>query len=356
MEEAFRNEYYAINGLGALGGVYRLYRELKRKNPDISYMKVKEWLNKQDSYNLFKQVKKNFIRLPIIVKNIDEQWQADLMDLTWLQKSNEGYKYVLNVIDCFSRFTWSIPLKSKTTDEVINAFSKILSTGRKPMKLQTDQGKEFTNNRITKFFTDNNIHHFTTTDDLIKCAIVERLNRTLRTRLYRYLSYKNTHKYIDIWKDLISSYNDSFHRTIQMTPSDVTEQNRSKVLYNIRKSHRIIKSLQKPYHIGQQVRISRKKNLFEKGATSNFSEEIYKICKVKKTPQGYVYYLKDTAGEKITSIFYHYELTPAVLGDLFNIEVLKTRINKRTNKKEYFVKWIGYPNKFNSWVENVEST
>ncbi|XP_053213670.1 uncharacterized protein LOC128397030 [Panonychus citri] len=141
-----------------------------------------------------------------------------------------------------------------------------------------------------------------------------------------------------------------------MAPSSVTEETRSQAIINIRKTHKVAQSLQKPYTIGEKVRISRRKKHFEKGATNNFSEEIFEIYKVKKTDQGYIYRLKDTAGEFITSLFYHYELCPAILGDLFNVEVLKTRINKKTKKKEFFVKWIGYPDKFNSWVENVEST
>lgn len=345
---SIKTAYVTPNSPGSFGGIRRLYEVVKGKS---KLKDVENWLKNQDTYSLFKQVRRNFPRLPILVNDIDEQWQIDLMDMTWLAKENNNYKYLLNVIDCFSRYAWVIPLKSKSATEVSDALETLFKM-RTPQKLQSDQGKEFVN--LCKKYK---INFFTSTDDVIKCAIVERFNRTLRTRLYRYLHYYETKRYIDDLGEIVTSYNNSFHRTIQMSPSEVSKDNITRVLINIRKSHPKNKAKQNPFKVGDTVRIARAKGVFEKGTTSNFSEEIFTIIKVKKTPQGYIYRLKDYDKEKITSIFYHYELVKAEEKSLYKVEkVIKSRINPSTKKKEYFVKWLGYPSKFNSWVQDVVPT
>ena len=201
-----------------------------------------------------------------------------------------------------------------------------------------------------------NINHFKATDGKIKCAIAERFNRTLRTRIYRYLHANNTNKYIDVLGDIIKSYNNSHHRTIRMAPAVVKIENEETVIINIRKTH--IKSQPQNNHlsVGDFVRISKDKGVFEKGSTENWSEEVFKVIKTKKTPQGYIYRLEDLDGEDLTSIFYHWEVQKTDKPDLLDIKVLKTRINPKTKKKEFFVRWKGYPEKFNSWIpaENVD--
>ena len=135
----------------------------------------------------------------------------------------------------------------------------------------------------------------------------------------------------------------------------MTSENRTELLINIRKTHPKNKSKQIPFKEGDAVRITRGKRLFEKGSTSNYGEEIFYIRKVKKTPQGYIYKLIDYDKEPITSIFYHYELVKAIEPQAYKIEkIIKTRINSSTKKKEYYVKWLGYPSKLNSWVQDVE--
>lgn len=342
--------------MGSLGGVKRLYFAVKKQIPDIKLTEVQKWLNGEDVYTMFKQVKRKFPRIPILVDRIDEQWQLDLMDMSWLTKENDGYRYLLNVIDCLSRYAWVVPIKTKKSEDIIDGLESIFKSGRVPEKIQTDQGKEFQNRKFNGLMKQHKINFFTSTDDVIKCAIVERFNRTLRSRIYRYLSHASTKRYIDVLKEIVHSYNKSFHRTIGMSPNKVNKDNLLNVLINIKKSHPRVKISYKPFKVGDKVRISRAKGIFEKGATSNFSEEIFTIRKVKKTPQGYIYRLKDFDGEDITSIFYHYELINAIEPTLYKIEkILRTRINPVTNKREYFVKWQGYSNKFNSWTQNVES-
>ena len=294
--------------------------------------------------------------MTILVDGIDEQWQADLLDLTWFSRFNDGVKFLFVVIDCLSRYAWVEPLKDKSALSVVAGFEIILATGRKPKKLQTDQGKEFVNANFNRLMKREGIHFFTTTDDQIKCAIVERLNRTLRNRIYRYLHYKNSHRYIDDLQKIVTGYNNSFHRAIKMKPSQVCSENVTEVKLNIKKTYK-----QKPHHkkaieVGKTVRIARKKGTFEKGATSNWTEELFKVAKNKKTPSKYIYKLVDLDGEPITSIFYPEEVSEVKEKNVYKIEkVLKTGRNPLTRKTEYFVKWLGYPSKFNSWIENIDN-
>ena len=346
--------YYDPKSSGSYGGIKKLYNEAKEKIPNLHYRDVESWIKDQETYSLFRERRKPFPRLPILVDKIDEQWQADIMDMTWISKANQNYKYLLVIIDCLSRYAWAVPLKDKSAPTVINAFKHVF-TKRKPVKLQTDQGKEFKNQYLKYYLEKLNINHFTSTDDLIKCAIVERFNRTLRSRIYRYLHYTNQHKYINVLDDIINAYNNTYHRTIKMTPVQALK-NESQAISNVFRGQKKNMKKQKPYKVGQSVRITRAKTIFEKGATSTWSREIYYITKVKHTPQGYVYRLRDWDNEPLTSIFYHDEIFQAVEPDLYKIDkVIKSRINPITKKKEFFVKWVGYPNKFNSWVDSIEN-
>ena len=107
-----------------------------------------------------------------------------------------------------------LPLKTKQGQELDKAFQKILSTGQKPTKLQTDQGTEFLNRVFQKFLSDSNIAFFTVNSGL-KASVVERFNRTLKNKMYKYFTAKNTLTYINLLPQLVSSYNNTYHRSIK---------------------------------------------------------------------------------------------------------------------------------------------
>ena len=352
--EKMKEIYFNPKSPGSFGSVNKLYLEAKKSLPDLKYKDVEKWLFSEDTYALFRQPVTKFPRLPILVNDIDEQWQADLMDMSWVTRENDGFKYLLTIIDCLSRYAWAIPIKDKSAKTIIDSFKSVFTkSNRTPKKIQTDQGKEFVNQYLRHYFTTLGINHFTATDGTIKCAIVERFNRTLRSRIYRYFYSKDTKRYIDVIDDILEGYNSSYHRTIKMSPMEALDDHetaRGHIFNGQKKNTR----KQKPYKVGDEVRITSAKLMFEKGATEKWKEEIFKIAKVKHTPQGYVYRLVDWGDEPITSIFYHDELFPAKYPDLYKTSVLKTRINPKTKRKECFVKYRGYPDKFNTWVDNVE--
>jgi hypothetical protein len=153
--------------------------------PDIEY-----WLQSQDTYTLHKPVRHNFKRRRIIVSDIDEQWEADLVDLSGISKYNKHFRYLLTVIDTLSKFAWAVPLKTKTGKEIVDAFTKIFSISkRKPQNLRTDKGGKFLNKIVQLFLKKENIHFFTSNNE-VKAAIVERFNRTLNTKMWEYFTEK----------------------------------------------------------------------------------------------------------------------------------------------------------------------
>ena len=120
-----------------------LYREAKKRYPSLTFRQVKTWLQSKDTYTLHKPVSYNFPRNRAIVTGIDDQWQADLVDISSLARFNKGYKFLLTCIDVFSKFAWVVPLKNKSGESLVNGFQSILDLCRSPKKLQTDKGTEF---------------------------------------------------------------------------------------------------------------------------------------------------------------------------------------------------------------------
>jgi transposase InsO family protein len=142
----------------------------------------------------------------VVVYGIDHQWQPDLVDLGKLASYNKGFKYLLTCIDVLSRYAWVVPLKNKTGKTLKEAFQVIFKSGRQPIRLQTDKGTEFTNRVFQKFLKENDVHFFTTYNEETKASIVERFNRTLKTKMWKYFTHRETIIYIDVLSEMVESY------------------------------------------------------------------------------------------------------------------------------------------------------
>ena len=195
-----------------------LYREAKKHYPSLTFRQVKTWLQSKDTYTLHKPVRYNFPRNRVIVTGIDDQWQADLVDISSFAHYNKRYKFLLTCIDVFSKFAWVVPFKNKTGETLVNGFQSILDFGRSPEKLQTDKGIEFLNHNFQSLLIENSIHFFTTNSEL-KASVVEHFNRILKTRMWKYFTAKNTLVYIYILQDIVHGYNNSYHRSIGQAPT-----------------------------------------------------------------------------------------------------------------------------------------
>ena len=122
--------YFNTKGPVALTSPLALYREAKKGYPSLTFRQVKTWLRSKDTYTLHKPVRYNFPRNRVIVTEIDDQWEADLVDISSLARFNKGYKFLLTCIDVFSKYAWVVPLKNKTGESLVNRFQSILDTGR----------------------------------------------------------------------------------------------------------------------------------------------------------------------------------------------------------------------------------
>ncbi|GFU15685.1 uncharacterized transposon-derived protein F54H12.3 [Trichonephila clavipes] len=165
--------------------------ELKRKT-GLSQKEIIDFLQSQDVYTKFKPVIRNFRRRQTYASHIDDQWQADLIDMQRYSSYNNT-NYMVTIIDIFSKFAWAIPIKRKTGKEVSEAFRKVFKQ-RKPEKIQTDKGTKFINKDTQRLFRDNNIHWFTTENIETKAVIVERFNKTLKEKMWKYFEKKNDTK------------------------------------------------------------------------------------------------------------------------------------------------------------------
>ena len=354
VNEYLKSVYYDPKRPGSFGGVESLYRDVKQEGKfKLSRKQISGWLISQDTYTLHKPARRNFKRNRVIVGGIDEEWQMDLADMQSLKQYNDGYRYLLVCIDVFSKYAWIVPIKSKTGPDIVEAFKVILASGRKPQKIMTDQGTEFFNKSFQTLLKHEGIQLFNTFNET-KASIVERVIRTFKSKMWRYFTAKKTMRYLGMLPDLVYSYNHSRHRSIKMKPSFVNSENEDDVFHTLYGSlFDNVKPIKFKFKIGDRVRISKLKRKFEKGYLPNFSTEIFFVSKqLPRDPP--VYKLKDYDGEELKGTFYDKELQKVVKNDdVYEVEkILKKR--RRGSKVEYLVKWLGYPNKFNSWVNASE--
>ena len=283
MEKVFEEVYADPKQPGSFGGAEKLQKSLRVKNVKTSVGTVQNWLQKKDTYTKFRSARRKFKRNPIIAPRIDAQWQGDLAEMGNLQKYNNGVRYLLVLIDVVSKYLFVEPLKNKLALEVLTKFKKIFDeSGRKPVKLQTDEGGEFVNKELGGYLKSKEVTFFIVSSDK-KAAIAERVIRTLKEKIYRYMHEKYTIMYIDMFQDLVSSYNNTYHKSIKMAPAEVTEDNEGQVLKNLYgKAWAQDKKQKKPkFKEGDFVRLSKYKQVFDKGYRGNWTEEIFIVDVVK---------------------------------------------------------------------------
>ena len=276
-----------------------------------------------------------------MVNGIDKIWAADLADMKAFEKDNDGYTFLLLVIDIFSKYGWIVPLKNKKGVNVAKALENIFQE-RKPEKLWTDKGTEFYNKDVKKLLD------IYSTENEEKSSMVERWIRTMKEKMWKYFTDNNTYRYIDILPDLVEDYNNTVHTSIKMTPIEASKKKNELIAWrNLYPDRYKIHNLQPKFSVGDEVRITKKKKVFEKGYTTRWTEEIFTIKKIQNT-NPITYKLEDLQGEEIKGSFYEPELQKTGQ-QIYRIEKI---IKKEKGKS--LVKWKGYSDKFNSWVDNKD--
>jgi hypothetical protein len=341
--------YYNPGHPAAFSNADRLFLAVDKRIPKKS---IQHWLKKQLTYTLHRPKRKHFDRLHYLVDNIDDQWQTDLIDLRSISYENKGYNFIVVIIDVFSKFAWTVPIKQKIPSEIIKAFRDTFnSSRRKPLNVMSDKGKEYTNLEFRNFLKSHDINYFTSKNEDTKACIAERFIRSIKEIIFKYLTSKNTLKYIDVLDKLTDTYNNRYHRSIGMTPAQVNETNILEVWHNIKHSQYKRSRDKKPkYTVGKYVRISKTTNIFDKGYFPNYSDEIFKIKKVIRGNPN-VYRLVDLLDEEIDGRFYEEELQDVIYSSetVFRVKKIVTT-RYRNGVKEALVEWRGYSPKFNSWI------
>ena len=368
--------YFDVQSEGGYGGVERLHKStgVKRKN-------VKKWAEGEEAYTLHKPIRYKFERRPTIVSGPYDQFQMDLLDTSAYSSKNNGVRFLLIVIDVFTKFAWAVGLKNKSANSVIKGLENILKSksAKKVKSIQTDKGTEFINKKLKTYLKKKKIRFFTSENEDIKCSIVERFNRTLQSKLHRYLTRNHTSKYINVLPKIIKGYNNSVHKTTGHTPQALVDHVlrgraipgnkslediwqkiyqlpdsywkptvRASVYLKKKKKGVSIKSKKQFLSVGDFVRINKTRKVFKKGYLPSWSKELFTVSKIRNTNPT-TFQLTDASGEIIKGGFYYQELQRVTPPEFYDIEeVIKTRKSKRG--REFLVKWVGYSPSYNSWV------
>lgn len=291
--------------------------------------------------------RKNFPRRCTVLKGMNDLYQADLVEMNQFSKINQGYKYILTIINCFTKYADAIPLKSKNGISVTEAIALTINRNKFKIKhLQTDHGKEFYNKWFFDLMKQQNINHYSTNSDK-KAAIIERFNRTLKSVMYKEFSQSGTYQWWNKLSKFIVNYNNTYHRTIGMKPVDVNKTNEKLVLKRIQ-----IKTIPakdkvppKEFRLGDEVRISKFKNVFNKGYLPNWTNEVFKVHRIQPSfPKTYL--LQDGRGEILKGGFYGHEMLKSNAGNVYLVQkILKKK------KDKVLVRWLGFDKSHDTWED-----
>ena len=354
--------YKDYSSPGGLGSINSLYKEAKKQDENVTRDQVKLFLEGMRTYTLHKPTRKRFPRRKIIAPKPKVILSCDLGDFSHLQRYNKGVKYIMVCIDVFSRYLQVHTLKNKSSISSLHALRSIFDTEHSKgySRLFTDHGGEFYNKEVNKYLSSKRIKLYSNFSRETKASLAERVLKTIKDKIYRYLTEYNTLSYIDVLPDIVRTYNNSPHKGLGVgqTPAQVhAMKNNADILAQFKRMYlrgRHLKtSTSHPLAVGDTVRLqklSRTQFHFHKGYQVNNTEEIFKIRKIDTSENNIpVYYLEDLAGDDIEGIFYKEELIKTKLPETFQVDIIKSKI--QNDKRKYYVQWRGYPSSFNSWID-----
>ena len=346
--------YYDPLHPGGYSGLNKFWNAIKNdKTYNLTFTQVKRWLKKQEGYVRHKPPPRVFPRQKILMSSLDEQWDADLMDMQKYARQNGGYKYLAVFIDIFSRYIWVEPMKTKKNEEMLKIINKVFMGGRKPLYLRTDQGNEYTGKYVQHYLRKNDVHHFTALNPM-HANYAERVIRTLKGKIYRLFTSSQTTKYIDHLHDIVQGYLNTVHNSTNMRPIDITEKNAQDVyekLYLPQQIELENKKIKYAFEIGDKVHLAMDRSVFHKAYKETYFQEIFEIY--SRTPTHPPRYkLKDMLREEIKGTFYEQQLTKIpsdYTGGLERVEKV-IRYRQGSSGKEALVRWKGYAPKYDTWL------
>lgn len=364
VDQYLQSLYYDLQKPGSFRSPLQLWRQVKKENKHkIGLTKIKQWLQNQDVYSMNKALRRRFKRARVFTGGIRDQYDMDLMDVSFHSKQNDGVKYLLVVIDVFTRYVWISPLQNKTSVSVLHALEKCFKVIGPPRKVRSDSGKEFIANQVQRYLKSMDKKHFVTQGES-KSNYVERVIKTFRSLMHRYMKKKRSFRYIDSIEAIVKNYNKTPHSSLgNKAPIEINENNEVDQIVSqyltlpvAKKKKKINKRKMKKkspfrFKIGDNVRISHLKHTFEREFMEKYTGEVFKI-KLRFIKQNIpMYKLQDLNEEELVGSFYQAELQKVEKPEETLWEVEKIVSKRRRNKKNMvLVKWLNFPSSFNSWI------
>ena len=363
-QEFLRRFYRDPQQPGSLGGIRRLYDAAKAIRPDISLKDVEKFMQDSRTYTLHKLQPKKFKRRAILSPKPRVILGADLADMRLLAKYNRGYNYILVCIDIFSRYAKAIPLKRKDAKSMVVAMKQVLEEDdvfKGVSRFFVDRGKEFYNQPLRTYLESRGVKTYSVYSQETKCSIAERFIRTLKGRLYRFMTERNSLEYVSALQSIVQSYNHTTHSTLgKKTPSEVhTLRNPQKIRDQFRvigykrgesRSRKFSRSLR----VGDYVRLAgaERASKFSRGFHIQNTEEIFRISNIDRRQRPVCYHLHDLTGDTILGCVYREELIKVTLPEVFPITIKKSRIVN--GRKQFYVSWLGYDTTQDQWIDATD--
>ena len=362
---------------GGFSSQAKLLKNARLLRKDITLGDVKEYLSHQTSFTRHGNVPKKFVKSRVFIKEGPGfLLSGDLADMTnRTEKDNDGVRYLMFLIDCYSRKLWVFPLKNKSGPSIAKTLDEFLTSNKYRYSLfWVDDGKEWYNSPTQKVCKKHDVKMYSVFNRRQKACYAERSILTIKTKLYKIMTQRNTNRYIDFLQEVVSAYNKSQHKGLLWHyPNeihDMTDQNEIQTFAekqykqklsnyggDIKRKNSKINFSQRhilPTNTYVRLLLNSAESTFVKSYKPIFSEEIFIIDSVRKsTPP--LYSLKDFLHEPISGVVYREEIKETSLPEKYLIEtILKTKKCPKTKKNIYFVKYLGWPIKFASWVTDLD--
>jgi len=315
----------------SIEGLYQSAKKNNNYNFTFTREDIREFLKTQSTYQQLQPIQKEYKQQKrTVIKDRNLKWQMDLIDMRNYADDNNGVQYLLTIIDVFSKYAMVFPLKDKKGKRVAKILRKIFDY-QKPLILLSDNGLEFINWKVKNIIDLFGVHHFSTYP-YTPLGIIERINKTIKSKIFAYMNINHTRKYVDVLDLLLQNYNKSRHSTIKDQPSYIQfceglecDERKSRVYSELKyideKINATARNLIVPYEIGDAVRVVA---YFDPRLTRFEQFNLYKVYHKIKNPKwtdeiyyvrdiyedGYIikYVLKDVDDKPIQRKYYHHEL------------------------------------------------
>lgn len=306
-ERYIQRAYLNASNAGAFSGLQKFVKE--RKLTGIK--RVEAVLSKLEAFSRHRKIKTNVLRRPVFSHRPFENLQTDLVDMTAYSASNKHYGWILFAVDLFTKYGFAVPIKRKSQDEVLRGIKIILKQIKQPvLQISHDQGKEYVNRAVSSYLKRRKIRQFFTFSTL-KAQTVEKFLSNIKAKLWRYFTHTKRHRWIDILPDMITSYNNTTHRSHGFKPSQIKKGDIDLILYRLYRRFVTMPERRPKYTVGQAVRISTKRLAFSKSYRASFSSQLFYISTIESNFPVVYYRLRDDKGRVIQGTYIESDIKPA---------------------------------------------